>query len=381
MIPVRIIYRRRNTSKSNDTAASTDLAPALEAIRIRINSLAEAGDNAAVRIGLLEGMWQRDPDNPDVIRTPGSAYAMRGLSCLGLDSGIVGDGTGGGSGATVELLTDWAQRPEGRALAATLGLELKTTADKAATDAALATQHTARAFAAASGAHIARRRDAGLRRGIIPLNAERGYVYRNTGYALMRIGRGSRTVSVDLSRYFVATTGLTAALAVSGRLPGEPGVGGSGMVEAPAAQASMTREGAVVTVTLTDATADVSLLVAHTLQGRYVFMSKGGRIASSDYAEATIEPMLTRPTQQEIVRLWDLPASSVPPTGYELQRRRRFVRRGDLPSKGARFHKWVHPRLMPGKGVWRIRRISRRGYRSEWVCFTAMGNKKIKILG
>lgn len=83
MIPVRIIRRARSGSGApSATAASPDRSGELEQMRAQLALLAAECTALAGRVAELESMWLRDQDNPSVIYTPGSAYAVGTLACL-----------------------------------------------------------------------------------------------------------------------------------------------------------------------------------------------------------------------------------------------------------------------------------------------------------
>lgn len=83
MIPIRIIRRARSGSGSSATAAAApDRSPEMEQMRAQLSLLAAECTALAGRVAELESMWLRDPGNPAVIYTPGSAYAVGTLACL-----------------------------------------------------------------------------------------------------------------------------------------------------------------------------------------------------------------------------------------------------------------------------------------------------------
>lgn len=303
-----------------------------------------------------------------------SLFASGGLSALGLAPDITGGTSGGGS--TVELLTDWTHDPGGKALSATLGVELH-----ADVDTALRAANIAESGVRNLDKRVDQLRrwsaDRRLRRGLIPLTAEPGMIYRNLGSAVMRLPGTAGTHIIDLSQYLgdAAATCSVSLAGDHGRLPSD--------------MASMIRNGAIVTVTVRQAYAYPCIMLIVGLDGReypkpWVVRGADGIITDTDTDAPLHEPVPPRPTFKELSSIFE--GNDASPSGFELQRRRRYLTAYKPGFKSLKIHqyKWVHPASL-SMGVWRARRRTRRGYTSEWVYIsvaknTNRGIKTIKIL-
>ena len=287
-------------------------------------------------------------------------FSAGGLSALGMS----GDTSGSEGGATVDLLTDWSQDPDGKALAAALGIELLEHTAGAAREAA----------SAAAGLRGLRRHttDRHLRRGIIPLNAEPGMVYSNHGRAYLRLSKAAGTVTVNLAACLAP-----ALLAKELKFTTEYSAGTYGEhVTPPTDPVQYVREGNVLTITKPACASSRRMVVSWEPQLRYVCRFAAG-IGETDDADVRPQPQAPAPTIGELRDLWEgrallkLPGRGYPHYGLVVQRRRRY-----RTAAGMHVWKWCNTRRLTPWGVWRVRRVSHRGYRSGWAYLSTRPSPK-----
>ena len=329
--------------------------------------------------------WAQYPQG-ELLKARTSLFASGGLAALGLAPDITGGTVGGG--ATVELLTDWTHDPGGKALAATLGVELHADVGTALSAAQLA-ERTVRNLDNRVDRVRRETADRRLRRGLIPLTAEPGMIYRNLGAAVLRLPGTVGTHTIDLSQYLGAAA-ATCTVRVCGSHTHSP------WGELPESTATMTRNGTSVTVAVHQAyiplvhgnPCSITLVVeldSRTYPKPWVVRRADGLITDTDADAPLHEPSPPRPTHKELSELFSGKLSGA--HGFELQRRRRYLTAYKPGLKTGKTHqyKWVHAASLSSMGVWRARRRTHRGYASEWVYISVAKNEKggvkaIKIL-
>lgn len=328
----------------------------------------------------LAAMWLEDPERPGTIYTPGSAYAIGGISALGYSPALPDAAPGDSAGEAMELYTSWTDKdPEGKALAAALGIELLASIQAAERSAAAAIAAAARARAQRCVRY--------LHRGVYPLNAEQGIVYRNVGYALMRMPRRACTFTLCLRDYMPAAMAAEERVSVVG--VHKDNTAAPGVYAVPAAMASLERDAATDTLRVrihqlpanaAGLPAALSLKVEWDTQARYIHRNTAGRLVLSDDTAPSAQPMPPAPTWDELENAFQTADFK----GLEVQRRRRVAHSSTRGGKVVRVkcHKWVHPvriRRNP-MGVYRVRRRSSRGNTGRWIYISA-AHGNIKILG
>lgn len=307
-----------------------------------------------------------------------SLFSAAGVTALGMGPEI----TGGAVGQSVELLTDWRHDPAGKALGAVLGVELRDIADHADSTAASAELKASNAGVRVTGlegrlSRLSRRTvDRHVRRGIMPLNAEPGIIYRNQGGAKMRISKHPGRYTVDLGEYLPPS--VAAAAEVHLRAD-------DFSRDLPPSVAVFSRSGNKVTVDIlsqyavTGYPACIMLHVSFRMDCRYLTRSgRTGYIASADGSGVLEEPLPPKPTAAEMRMILTAGGSAL---GFEVQRRRRFLGGRKPGNHGAYVYKWCRYRKVGyGIGLWRVRRRTHNhGYASGWV-YAMCGRGEMKIL-
>lgn len=308
-----------------------------------------------------------------------SLFSADGVAALGMGPEI----SGGAVGQSVELLTDWRHDPAGKALGAVLGVELRDIADHADSTAASAELKASNAGVRVTGlegrlSRLSRRTvDRHVRRGIMPLNAEPGIIYRNQGIAKMRISKHPGRYTVDLGEYLPPSVAGAAEVHLRA---------GAAAVDAPPSVAVFSRSGNKVTVDILSQyavagyPACIMLHVSFRMDCRYLTRSgRTGYIASADGSGVLEEPLPPKPTAAEIQEI--LTGQGPMPAGFEVQRRRRFLGGRKPGNHGAYVYKWCLPMKGGyGIGLWRVRRRTHNhGYASGWV-YAMCGRGEMKIL-
>lgn len=336
------------------------------------------------RIARLEDMWQQDPDAPGSIYTPYNAYAMGGMSALGRSPELPDPDNpdGSGSGGGLLLMEQWSDAaPEGKALAAPLGIELRTALE----------QTYQRVDDTVSASNALRRRveerlrrvpDGHLRRGLIPLEAEAGMIYTNHSRVRRRIARGATSCTVNLETYFTREQ----AADISARI-----IDGNTDKVASESLATLSRTNNTIRATihqqlLSDSYAIIFYL-PQSMNGRYIMKTAKGKITTVSNVNVRAPHLLPQPSDTEIKNIFDATGDSLPPCllkGFQIQRRRRVQRK---PVSGVFYkrRKWVtlgnKRRLLNSRiGVFRIRRRSLSGGVSLWV-FVSVNKGTYKVIG
>lgn len=307
-----------------------------------------------------------------------SLFSADGVTALGMGPEI----SGGAVGQSVELLTDWRHDPAGKALGAVLGVELRDIADHADSTAASAELKASNAGVRVTGlegrlSRLSRRTvDRHVRRGIMPLNAEPGIIYRNQGIAKMRISKHPGRYTVDLGEYLPPSVAGAAEVHLRA---------GDAAVDAPPSVAVFSRSGDMVTVDILSQyavagyPACIMLHVSFRMDCRYLTRSgRTGYIASADGSGVLEEPLPPKPTAAEMRMILTAGGSAL---GFEVQRRRRFLGGRKPGNHGAYVYKWCLPMKGGyGIGLWRVRRRTHNhGYASGWV-YAMCGRGEMKIL-
>lgn len=364
----------RRVARSGNAAISTGITSA-GAPEVTAAELA----SVKAEVLRLSGMWKEDPERQGTIYTPYNAYAVGGVSALGVSPDMPDATPDAGS---VELLTDWADDPDGKALGADLGKELRADMIDAVNRVETAESTVKRTVARVEGVH--RNPDRHLRRGIIPLTAAPGEVYRNLGFARMRLPAKACTVNINLANYFAADIAAALNVTLGASHPTEGCTANAdGSLSVPAGNASFTRDGAQVCVTISNPVTTLgrpsAVLLVITLPeggGPFVQRAADGKIIFTPHAGPLHEVRPPMPTSKEIKTAF----SNKNFRGYELQRRHRHF----MPAKEQHFPAWVHLRRpdakLPHTGVFRIRRRTHRHrYTSAWV-YVSWCRGRLKIL-
>lgn len=307
-----------------------------------------------------------------------SLFSAGGVTALDMGPEISGRAVG----QSVELLTDWRHDPAGKALGAVLGVELRDIADHADSTAASAELKASNAGVRVTGlegrlSRLSRRTvDRHVRRGIMPLNAEPGIIYRNQGIAKMRISKHPGRYTVDLGEYLPPSVAGAAEVHLRA---------GAAAVDAPPSVAVFSRSGNKVTVDILSQyavagyPACIMLHVSFRMDYRYLTRSgRTGYIASADGSGVLEEPLPPKPTAAEMRMILTAGGSAL---GFEVQRRRRFLGGRKPGNHGAYVYKWCLPMKGGyGIGLWRVRRRTHNhGYASGWV-YAMCGRGEMKIL-
>lgn len=307
-----------------------------------------------------------------------SFFSADGVAALGMGPGI----PGGAVGQSVELLTDWRHDPAGKALGAVLGVELRDIADHADSTAASAELKASNSGVRVTGlegrlSRLSRRTvDRHVRRGIMPLNAEPGIIYRNQGIAKMRISKHPGRYTVDLGEYLPPSVAGAAEVHLRA---------GAAAVDAPPSVAVFSRSGNKVTVDILSQyavagyPACIMLHVSFRMDYRYLTRSgRTGYIASADGSGVLEDPLPPKPTAAEMRMILTAGGSAL---GFEVQRRRRFLGGRKPGNHGTYVYKWCLPMKGGyGIGLWRVRRRTHNhGYASGWV-YAMCGRGEMKIL-
>ncbi len=213
----------------------------------------------------------------------------------------------------------------------------------------------------------------GVHKGAIPLNAEPGAVYYNKGWAKIRLLQFQvRTDPGENSRFDISEFHIP---------DGTPMQSANGTIVSYAGGVLTMKNGYGPVLLLRVADLRPGLANA-----AFLHVPALGEL--HEYRSHPQERYVPKPTHPELQRLFNsrvLPEHHKRWNGFDVQRRRRFIEnRKYYGDDGPRIklRKWVNASSL-GRGVWRVRRRTTRGYVSAWVYVwvTRLGEAKVKILG